>query len=131
MLGYRAMMQKIRQQHDLKIPRHLVHTVLQELDEEVLHNRQPGAKKKKLLVVTGKLFGKGFLKTLLSPTPILIEGGMVDLTIALLVVLMAVKLADAADGLLVMLHKSEIVLYLSDVAFFLTNLIWMGLRLGS
>ena len=47
LLGYRAMMQKIRQQHDLKIPRHLVHTVMQELDEEGLHNRQPGAKKRK------------------------------------------------------------------------------------
>ena len=47
LLGYRAMVQKIRQQHGLKIPRHLVYSVMQELDEEGLHNRRPGVKKRK------------------------------------------------------------------------------------
>ena len=46
LLGYRAMMQKIRQQHNLKVPRQFVHTVMQEIDDKGLHNRQPGAKKK-------------------------------------------------------------------------------------
>ena len=47
LLMYRAMVQKMRQQHDLKIPRHLVHSVMQELVEESLRNWRPGVKKRK------------------------------------------------------------------------------------
>ena len=44
-LGYRALNQKLRNEHNIKVPRHLVHNVLKELDPEGLENR---ALKKKL-----------------------------------------------------------------------------------
>ena len=47
LLGYRAMTQKIRQKHDMKVPRDLVHNVMYDLDAEGLKARAPGAKKKK------------------------------------------------------------------------------------
>ena len=46
LLGYRAMTQKIRQKHDMKVPRNLVHDVMYDLDAEGLKARAPGAKKK-------------------------------------------------------------------------------------
>ena len=47
LLGYRAMTQKIRQKHDMKVPRDLVHNVMYDLDAEGLEARAPGAKKRK------------------------------------------------------------------------------------
>ena len=46
-LGYRAMTQKLRTQHGIKVPRHLVHNVLFDLDPEGLADRSLQAKKKK------------------------------------------------------------------------------------
>ena len=47
LLGYRAMQKKIRQEHFLNVPRHLVHDVIFDLDPDGLDARQPGFKKKK------------------------------------------------------------------------------------
>ncbi len=47
LLGYRTMTQKIRQKHDMKVPRDLVHNVMYDLDAEGLEARAPGAKKRK------------------------------------------------------------------------------------
>ena len=47
LLGYRAMHQKIRQVHDLAVPRDLVHDVMFQLDPEGLECRAPGFKTKK------------------------------------------------------------------------------------
>ena len=38
-LGYRALNQKQRNEHNIKVPRHLVHNVLKELDPEGLESR--------------------------------------------------------------------------------------------
>jgi hypothetical protein len=43
LLGYRAIHQKIRQVHDLAVPRDLVHDVTFELDPEGLECRAPGS----------------------------------------------------------------------------------------
>lgn len=45
--GYRAMHKKIRQVHQLDVPRDLVHAVMYELDPEGLENRAVGTKKRK------------------------------------------------------------------------------------
>ena len=47
LLGYRAMHQKIRQCHDLAIPRDLVYDVMFQLDPHGLEGRTPGVKAKK------------------------------------------------------------------------------------
>ena len=47
LLGYRAMQKKIRQKHELNVPRDLVHAVMYELDPEGLEARGVGAKKRK------------------------------------------------------------------------------------
>ena len=47
MLGYQAMQQKIRQVHDLQVPRDLVHAVMFDIDLEGLEERTSGVKKKK------------------------------------------------------------------------------------
>ena len=47
LLGYRAMHKKIRQVHDLDVPRDLVHAVMYDLDPEGLEGRAVLAKKKK------------------------------------------------------------------------------------
>lgn len=47
LLGYRAMNLKLRTEHDVKVPRHLIHTVMQELDPEGLEERSVRKKKKK------------------------------------------------------------------------------------
>ena len=41
------MQQKIRQVHDLQVPRDLVHAVMFDIDLEGLEERTPGAKKNK------------------------------------------------------------------------------------
>ena len=46
LFGYKAMAQKIRQQHGLNTPRYLIYCVMQELDEEGLHNWHPGVKER-------------------------------------------------------------------------------------
>ena len=46
-LGYQAMQKKIRQEHELNVPRDLVHAVLYDLDPEGLEARSVGAKKSK------------------------------------------------------------------------------------
>ena len=40
LLGYRAMMNKIRQEHNLKVPRRIVHDMLYDLDAEGLEERR-------------------------------------------------------------------------------------------
>ena len=40
-LGYRAMNRKLRMAHDIKVPRGLVYTVMQELDDEVYYAPTP------------------------------------------------------------------------------------------
>ncbi len=47
MLGYRAMQKKIRQVHDIRVPRDLVHAVMYDIDPEGLEQRIPGLKRKK------------------------------------------------------------------------------------
>lgn len=39
LLGYRAMNQKLRMQHNIKVPRHLVHTMIADLDPDGLDGR--------------------------------------------------------------------------------------------
>ena len=46
-LGYRALNQKLRNEHNIKVPRHLVHNVLKELDPEGLESRALNKKTKK------------------------------------------------------------------------------------
>ena len=45
LLGYRAMLNKLRQEHNLLVPRDLVHAVMFDLDEEGLATRCPVRKK--------------------------------------------------------------------------------------
>ena len=45
--GYRAMHQKIRQQHHLNVPRDVVYATMTELDQDGLEGRALGSKKKK------------------------------------------------------------------------------------
>lgn len=40
-LGYRVTKQKLRIEHNTKVPRDLVYTVTQELDDEGLNRRKP------------------------------------------------------------------------------------------
>ena len=47
LLGYRAMQKKIRQEHELNVPRDLVHAVMYDLDPEGLEARSVGEKKRK------------------------------------------------------------------------------------
>jgi hypothetical protein len=47
LLGYRAMHNKLRQEHELNVPRDLVHAVMQEVDPEGLEERCVGTGKKK------------------------------------------------------------------------------------
>jgi hypothetical protein len=47
LLGYRAMQKKIRQEHDLNVPRDLVHAMMYELDADGLDARGLQAKRKK------------------------------------------------------------------------------------
>ena len=47
LLGYRAMQKKIRQEHELNVPRDLVHAVMYDLDPKGLEARSVGAKKRK------------------------------------------------------------------------------------
>lgn len=47
LLGYRALHQKIRQVHDLAVPRDLVHAVMYDQDPDGLERRTPGFKTKK------------------------------------------------------------------------------------
>ena len=48
LLGYRAMNQKLRTEHDVQVPRHLVYNVMAELDPEGLEARNLQRKKKKV-----------------------------------------------------------------------------------
>ena len=52
LLGYRALNQKLRTEHEIKVPRHLVHTVLADLDPAGLDARrlQNKGKKPKIFV---------------------------------------------------------------------------------
>ena len=45
-LGYRALNQKMRMQHEVQVPRNLVHKMLQNEDAEGLEFRRPSSKKK-------------------------------------------------------------------------------------
>ena len=47
LLGYRAMNQKLRTEHNVQVPRHLVYNVMAELDPEGLEARNLQQKKKK------------------------------------------------------------------------------------
>ena len=47
LLGYRAMNQKLRTEHNVQVPRHLVHNVMAELDLDGLEARNLQRKKKK------------------------------------------------------------------------------------
>ena len=47
LLGYRAMQKKIRQEHELNVPRDLVHAVMYDLDPKGLEARSVGSKKRK------------------------------------------------------------------------------------
>jgi hypothetical protein len=47
LLGYRAMHKKVRQEHELNVPRDLVHAVMYDLDPDGLQARAVGAKRKK------------------------------------------------------------------------------------
>ena len=46
LLGYRAMYNKLRQQHQLKVPRHCIHAMMYELDPEGLADRSLVNKRK-------------------------------------------------------------------------------------
>ena len=46
LLGYRAMKHKLRTEHNVQVPRHLVHNVMAELDPERLEARSLQKKKK-------------------------------------------------------------------------------------
>ena len=48
LLGYRAMQNKLRQEHGLNVPRDLVHNVMFDLDEEGLAARRPCRKQKNI-----------------------------------------------------------------------------------
>ena len=48
LLGYRAMNQKLRTEHNVQVPRHLVYNVMAELDPEGLEARNLQRKKKKV-----------------------------------------------------------------------------------
>lgn len=56
LLGYRAMQKKVRQKHDLLVPRDLIHAVMFDLDPEGLQGRAPGKKRTK---PKGKFTSKG------------------------------------------------------------------------
>ena len=47
LFGYRVMQKKLRQVHDLRVPRDLVHTVMYNVDPVALEERAPCFKKKK------------------------------------------------------------------------------------
>ena len=47
LLGYRAMNQRLRNEHDIKVPRHLVYNVMCELDPEGMEDRCPKKKAKR------------------------------------------------------------------------------------
>ena len=47
LLGYRAMNQKLRTEHNFKVPRHLVYNVMAELDPERARSQKPSKKKEK------------------------------------------------------------------------------------
>ena len=47
LLGYRAMQKKIRQEHELNVPRGFVHAVMYDMDPEGLEGRNVGAHLKK------------------------------------------------------------------------------------
>ena len=44
LIGYRAMYYKIRQEHNLNVPRNLVHAMMYDLDPQGLQSRQPAGK---------------------------------------------------------------------------------------
>ena len=46
LLGYRAMQNKIRQKHELKVPRELAYAVMYDLDPEGLEGRAPMERRK-------------------------------------------------------------------------------------
>ena len=47
LLGYRAMQKKLRQMHDMRVPRDLDHAVIYDMDPKALEERAPGFRKKK------------------------------------------------------------------------------------
>ena len=47
LLGYRTMHKRLRQEHELHLPRYLVHAVMQEVDPEGLEERCVGTRKRK------------------------------------------------------------------------------------
>ena len=47
LLGYKAMNQKLRTEHNVQVPRHLVYNVMAELDPEGLETRNLQQQKKK------------------------------------------------------------------------------------
>ena len=47
LLGYRAMNQKLRTEHNVQVPRHLVYNVMAELDPEGARSQKPSKKKEK------------------------------------------------------------------------------------
>ena len=57
--GYRAMNQKLRMEHGIKVPSNLVCAVMQELDDEGLNRREPIMKKhsKKEILLLKELTG--------------------------------------------------------------------------
>ena len=50
LLGYRAMNKKLRTEHNVLVPRHLVHNMMAELDPEGLEARNLQRKRKKAKV---------------------------------------------------------------------------------
>ena len=56
------MNQKLRMEHDIKVPRDLVYTVIQKLDNEGLNRRKPIVKKgpKKVILLLTELIGPIF-----------------------------------------------------------------------
>ena len=57
LLGYRAMNLKLRTEHNIKVPRHLVHSVMQEVDPEGLEERSVRKKKRKSLLLQMDRYG--------------------------------------------------------------------------
>ena len=58
LLGYRSMNQKLRTEHDIKVPRHVVHSVMRYLDPDGIENRFPRNERKRsnllfLMALTG------------------------------------------------------------------------------